>query len=849
MKSSKKALAFALAAAMVVTAVPVAPAEAASTAKLSAKSVTVAAGTAKKQSKTIKVTTPSTWKSVKVSAKSNATGTAKVSVSGKTVKVTAVKKGTAKVTVKVTAKKSGKKVSKKLTATAKVVNAGLKVTAPTEVVVGSETKLTAKVCPSAAKVTYKSSDDTTATVDENGTVKAVKAGDVTITATSDYGKTVEKKIAVKKAILKEVKQTKYNQVVATVDGDLSALKASDFTIWNDYSTNVHPVKKLTYDKATSTVTLTTFFEKMTDGKTYNVVLDGVTKQFVASDGVVTSLSVSPKEVTVAKETPIKAVYCDTNGVILKELPYNGGANVDNTLDFTISTTQGYTTATGIYLYEVGNTATASLTLHSNKFDANGNEIGKITATETITAVAAANVTDKSFGIKIGNDGSDFKHVAETVVAKGDQNKTAYIQITKSNGDVSTDLREYTLESSDLNVLILNKQKGTQNGQVKLVPVLAGSCYIIVRDAKDNVIATLPVTVKAERYANSLTLSQYNTTLSNKVFNVTGVTAGAADAGNWIADYTDITAKVLDQYEEAVTVNAGDITYSPKTLDGKTDATQIGAVTGSTITFTAKAATDTGVTTTKGTYIGVVEYNANGKTLSKTFTTTVQQPEDTVDSYQLVLDKTTVDAVITEKAGDDTKVTGNVYGYDGGIKRKVYTSVATWKLSSGNTACNDAEGVNNSNVVSVNDINADKTAINKVNRMDAKNYSLTAEFNCGFGDVNTGMKKSITRQFTVTDSQPLPALTLKNDGKVTQDTETNEFIKAVYPGDISATITGIKTNDATVNDVDTLLAKVKAANNANSYMVYDVYTTTTLKDGVVVKSIIPLNHTVSKDGNW
>ena len=111
MKSSKKALAFALAAAMVVTAFPVTNTEAATTAKLNKKSVTVAAGTAAKQTKSIKVTTPSTWKSVKVKASSSDKKIATVKVSGKTVKVTAVKKGSAKVTVKVSAKKKGKTVA------------------------------------------------------------------------------------------------------------------------------------------------------------------------------------------------------------------------------------------------------------------------------------------------------------------------------------------------------------------------------------------------------------------------------------------------------------------------------------------------------------------------------------------------------------------------------------------------------------------------------------------------------------------------------------------------------------------------------------------------------------------
>lgn len=54
MKSSKKVLAFALAAAMVVTAVPATNAQAASTAKLSAKKATVYS----EGYKTVTVTTP-----------------------------------------------------------------------------------------------------------------------------------------------------------------------------------------------------------------------------------------------------------------------------------------------------------------------------------------------------------------------------------------------------------------------------------------------------------------------------------------------------------------------------------------------------------------------------------------------------------------------------------------------------------------------------------------------------------------------------------------------------------------------------------------------------------------------
>ena len=91
MKSSKKVLAFALAAAMVVTAVPATNAQAASTAKLSATKATVYAGS----TKTLTVTTPKSWKSVKVTATSNKKSVATVDKNGK---VTAKKSGKATIT-------------------------------------------------------------------------------------------------------------------------------------------------------------------------------------------------------------------------------------------------------------------------------------------------------------------------------------------------------------------------------------------------------------------------------------------------------------------------------------------------------------------------------------------------------------------------------------------------------------------------------------------------------------------------------------------------------------------------------------------------------------------------------
>ena len=96
--------------------------------------------------------------------------------------------------------------------------------------VGAEEKVATKKCPSVAKVSYKSSDDTIATVAEDGTVKAVKAGKVTITATSDYGKSVSKDVTVKDTFgITDLQATSASTLVATLATPLSETAKVEIT--------------------------------------------------------------------------------------------------------------------------------------------------------------------------------------------------------------------------------------------------------------------------------------------------------------------------------------------------------------------------------------------------------------------------------------------------------------------------------------------------------------------------------------------------------------------------------------------------------------------------------------------
>ena len=438
MKAMKKALALGLALAMVVTAVPVTSAQAASTAKLSASTVSVAAGTAKKQTKSVKVTTPSTWKSVKVKASSSDKKIATVKVSGKTVKVTAVKKGSAKVIVKVTAKKGKKAVSKTLKANVKVVNAGLRfTTAPTEVTVGEEVKFVAKKCPQAAKVTFTSSDETIATVAADGTVKGVKAGDVTITATSDYGKKVTAAVKVAPATPVVDTAVAANATTITLSGKhLELLTVNEVKVAGYTVTGV----KASEDGKTADATLGSALVPDQE-VTATVTINGAVKEFKVKYSVAAS-TVSVKNATYG-----------TNGDAALTVQVN---EKDSTVDELIA--NGYDVT--FYAYqEVNGVLNADTTLLGAASNKNGKladprTVGtyqvKVVLTKggvsTTSAYATIKVTDKKYyenAIKraklvVTTGGKDYTYNAETEVSAKSGDKLVLKDLVTSNSYGSDD---------------------------------------------------------------------------------------------------------------------------------------------------------------------------------------------------------------------------------------------------------------------------------------------------------------------------------------------------------------------------------------------------------------------------
>ena len=818
MKSSKKALAFALAAAMVVTAFPVTNAEAASTAKLSTTKVTVAAGTAKKQAKNIVVTIPSTWKSYKVTASSSNKKVAAVRMCGKrTVKVTAVKKGSAKVTVKVTAKKGNKKVSKTLTAKAAVINAGLKfTTAPADVIVGSETTFTAKKCPSVAKVTFSSSDEKVATVDATtGAVKAVKAGKVTITATSDYGKKVTTDINVKNYLLKDVKQTKANTLEASILGATKDIKTTDIKITNTANQNVIAVKSVTPDKAdASKVTLETFAD-MKDGAKYTVELDGVAKEFTATDGVVADVNVTPVTIPAnTKGTEIKGQTIDKNGIVLDEFKVSEAST--KSAELTLSTTQGYVDGDKLVLPTVGNKGTAEVKYHTYKFDANGNEIGAYTKKVDITAVAEDVVTTNGFNMtfadtaKAPNWDKD-KTTNQLAIGSG---KSAYFKFVGSDNKEITTYADYSVVSSDDSILLLPKtQLSSSSTPVSATGIKEGNVFVNVLDKDGKVIKSLPVVVTA---AGKLT----NTTLGNTSLTISKTATGVDNS---------VSVKAVDQYNNDIT---GSTTITASGVND--DATKAINATYDSTTKTVKVSAKTDAEDGK-TYTIKVEVKKDNVTLNRYFTVkTVITATDVTKATDLrvevsgltdgKVDMAVADDADAAKAAKTVEV--KVAAYDKGAKIG-YANVTECKISD-----SSKQSVVSGAAVSVVSCSANKVTKN----LEAgKSYTLTVK----------AAKKTFTTTFSVVDTQSA-VVTTKIDSKTTSATIANnkDAIANVVAANVKFSINGkdyeiLDASKITVNDgfkvvgdkavyVGTVNVSVENSNGISYPVTVNVNTTFTAK---------------------
>ena len=762
MKSSKKVLAFALAAAMVVTAVPATNAQAASTAKLSAKKATVYVGS----SKTLTVTTPSSWKSVKTTVSSSAKSIAKVSkTSTKKVKVTAVKAGKAKVTVKVTAKKNGKKVSKTLASNitvkdykVRLVDAtGATVSGTTIAVVGTPVQFTAKTAPAKAAVTYTSSDSAIATVDTTGKVTPVKTGKVTITAATDKASTTAE-VEVKNYVLKSVAQTKANTLETVVLGKTSDIKPADIKITNTANNNAIAVKSVSVDKADATKVTVETFADMKDAAKYNVELDGTVQTFTATDGVVSDVNVTP--VTIAantKGTEIKGQTVDKNNIIIDEFKASEASGKNAELN--LSTTQGYVDGDKLVLPTVGNKGTAEVKYHTYKFDTNGNEVGAYTKKVDITAVAENAITTTGFNMTFADKAPNWDKDKTTNQLAIGSSKNAYFKFVGSDGKEISNYSDYSVVSSDDSILLLPKTTLINSTTpVSVKGIKEGAAYINVLDKDGKVVKSLAVSVTASSKLTNVTLGNTAITISK-----------TASVDN------KVSVKAVDQYNNDITT-ASKIILSGATSDA--DKAISATRDGNDVKVVATAAAEAGKT-----YTVKVEVKNGDVTINRYFTVKVVKTNDDVTKASDLrlevsgvkdgkVDMAVADDADAEKAAKN--VTVRVAAYDAGAKIG-YVDNATYEIN------NDKKSVVTTSTTgaSISVVSCGAATVSK--NLDAgKTYTVT---------VKTA-KKTFTTTFSVVDTQASASV------NITKKTTTKTNAADILAETCEVTYDGKKLNNPT-----------------------------------------------------
>ena len=776
MKSSKKVLAFALAAAMVVTAVPATNAQAASTAKLSAKKATVYS----EGYKTVTVKTPKSWKSVKVTATSNKKSVAKVKkTAAKKIKVTGVKPGTAKVTVKVTyktsTKKSAKTKTKKLTYTMKVAKASVALSGDSAVAVGSTTKLTTtKKASSRAKITYTSSDDTIATVSEDGTVKGVKAGKATITAKLVIGKdtaTATQEVEVKKAILKSADQTEYNKIEAVIVGDTKDIKPADVKITNTATKATVAVKSISAKKGAENTYVIETFTGMTDAKEYSVEYAGSTATFTATDNTVAKVALTKTEVPAGVKTPVQAVTKDAKGVVLGYFDLTNANSSKGQVTTALTITKGYVQGTDVYLPTVGDTMVAKITYHTGTFGTDGTETGKIEDTATITAVDPSTI-NYNYAVTIGKapswKASSFK--ANTAIKVGNQ-ENAYFRITDENGNDVSDYTVYSVETADPTKLVVDattlSSTGVGSNAVTINGVSAGDTYILVKkDGK--VVFSLPVQVQGKASATSVDLNKTSVTVMDQSDVV-----------------VSIEAKLKDQYGSDMAIKSATVTNLAKPNENAkanfltasvNDKKAVIAVTGSA--FTTNCPTYYGTYTYK-----VTLKDTDNKEINRTFTVNFVKKSDT-QAYQLSLPTEVNTTVGTDTAAKDILVSVSVDKMGNGAPIGTYSGDVEYTVKDSNGKDIDSKYIDKNGASAINIKAVSCSAITGGNgfqkNLVAGTYYVTAKFTVNKNTV------SVSGSFTIKDEQDTSATinVKKNDlnGMPVADALANtQYAELTYDG--------------------------------------------------------------------
>ena len=287
--------------------------------------------------------------------------------------------------------------------------------------------------------------------------------------------------------------------------------------------------------------------------------------------------------------------------------------------------------------------------------------------------------------------------------------------SKDKEIADADYSNYTVETSNKDVMIIS---ALSSKKLTITPVATGTAYLVIKDAKANVVATVAINIVAKREAASLVLDQ-----------------AAFDASTKVDNAKVVKVSLKDQYgDDMDAVAEANITVECVAASG-TGATKETAPTATKaegkVTFDATAST---------VKAGVYTYTIKVGKLTKTVVVTAKTPDDkATSSYSLVLDNTTMDAVVKSDKDTDKKITIKVAELKGGVVNsyvdKDFTITVTDKDNKDVSAYADGT------------LQVTKENSGVVDKLAAGTYTVTAK-----KTIDGGKELKLTRSIVITDSQ-------------------------------------------------------------------------------------------------
>lgn len=463
-----------------------------------------------------------------------------------------------------------------------------------------------------------------------------------------------------------------------------------------------------------------------DGGVYRVTYSGISMNLKVTDGTVGKLAVTPATIPCETLTDINLVVKDKNGVVLETVAY--GSSRAAVYQFAITTSNGYTNGSKLYLNKQGDTAVATALYSSGKYDTAGKPVGDVTMSTVIRATKKQAVTVKNFNMHLDNSGKSYQSTQNHQIAVG-ETKTAYFQFIDSNGSELSSYNGYTVSSTNNDVLIVGSLN-TSTKSASVTAVAQGQAMVLVSDEAGHVVGNIPVNIVAARTLSSVEVSDASFVLS---------TAGG--------DSKIVTVTAKDQYGDSMSsaVAKGKIKItcqSHKKTDGSNSSKYPYASAGTN--SAAGKVTFNGSSFVAGTYVYLLEVG----NYSKTVTITVKTPntKGTV-SYQLVLNKTTADAAVNRSSDANETITMQVAKYYDGVLSGYLTSASKESSDIKITVTKDGKAVSDSlftfkKTSAKNSFYVTKTTSGKVKKAPAGSYQIQATFG----------SNALNQTFTVVDTQ-------------------------------------------------------------------------------------------------